>query len=89
MLDLDNASRAAELALPEWCAAEFFDMPLSDDVKLRALVCYLGASKWQWSVVSLEGDRGELISIGVKDSAAAARATALSEITKCVENAIG
>ncbi|HVH79607.1 MAG TPA: hypothetical protein VM782_09480 [Stellaceae bacterium] len=89
MLDLENPSRAAELALPEWCEAEFFDTPLSGDVKLRALVCRLAVGKWQWSVCSLEGDRGELISIGVADNAAAARATALSEITKCMENPLG
>jgi len=88
ILDIESPSRATELDLPEWTAAEILDTPLSDDLLLRALVCRLRAGKWQWSISYFDGDRGELISAGVEKSAATARLMAASEISKCVENAL-
>ena len=88
IIDLENPSRTAGVDLPEWSTAEVLDTPLSDSLKLRALICRLGAGKWQWSVSSIEGDRGELISSGIEKSATDARVMAMSEITKCVENAL-
>jgi hypothetical protein len=78
----------AGLDLASWSAAEFLDTPLDGDLTLRALVCRLGAGKWQWSISSLDGERGELISIGIKKSADAARQMAIIEIVKCLENAL-
>jgi|HubBroStandDraft_3_1064219.scaffolds.fasta_scaffold592146_2 hypothetical protein len=88
IVNIGIRSRAAELDLPEWSAAEVLDAPLPNDLMLRAIVCRAEAGKWQWSVSSLEGDRGELISTGLAESAAAARLMATSEIAKCVENPI-
>jgi hypothetical protein len=83
-----SASRAAELDLPAWSAAEVLDTQLPDDFTLRALVCRLGAGKWQWSISSLDGERGELISTGIEKSAADARQVATCEIAKCLEDAL-
>jgi hypothetical protein len=88
IIDLDMSSRSVAADLAEWSAAEVLDTPFSDDVTLRALVCRLGAGKWQWSITSLDGDRGELIGIGLEKSLAAARATATVEIAKCLDNPI-
>ena len=88
IFDVEQSSRPAELNLPEWLAAEFLDTPLANDLVLRALVCRLGAGKWQWSICSLSGESGELISIGVEKTAAAARLMATSELAKCLEDAI-
>jgi hypothetical protein len=78
----------AGLDFAPWSAAKFLDTPLDGDLTLRALVCRLRAGKWQWSVSSLEGERGELISIGIEKSADAARRMATTEIVKCLENAL-
>jgi hypothetical protein len=86
IVDLDTASRAVGADLAEWSAAEVLDTLFSDGLTLRALVCRLGAGKWQWSVISLDGDRGELIGIGHEKSLAAARATATAEVAKCLDN---
>lgn len=85
MLDVADPARADDLALLEWSAAEVLDAPFADDQLLRAMVCRLGAHRWQWSVCSLERERGELISVGIERTAAAARQTATVEITKCLE----
>ena len=86
IVDLDRSSRATGADLAEWSAAEVLDTPFSDDLTLRALVCRLSAGKWQWSIISLSGDRGELIGAGLEKSLAAARATATAEIAKCLDN---
>lgn len=86
-VDVTNAPEP-ELSLPEWSAAEVLDMPLADEEVLRAVICRVGAGKWHWSISSIEGERGELISAGVAKSAEAARSTAASEIAKCVESAL-
>jgi hypothetical protein len=86
IVDLDTASCAVSANLAEWSAAEVLDTPFSDSLTLRALVCRLGAGKWQWSVISLDGRRGELIGIGLEKSLAAARATATAEVAKCLDN---
>ena len=86
IVDLDISSRSVAADLAEWSAAEVLDTPFSDGLMLRALVCRLGAGKWQWSITSLDGDRGELIGIGLEKSLAAARAMATMEITKCLDN---
>ena len=83
-----SAARAIDADLSEWSAAEFIDAPLADGLVLRALVCRLGAGRWQWSISSLEGDSGELICVGIESSVAGARRTAASEIVKCLENPI-
>lgn len=85
MLDVADPARADDLALLEWSAAEVLDAPFADDQLLRAMVCCLGAHRWQWSVCSLERDRGEMISVGIERTAAAARQTATVEIIKCLE----
>lgn len=86
MLDLADPARADDLPLSEWSAAEVLDAPFADDQMLRAIVCRLGAHRWQWSVCSLDRDRGELISIGTERTAAGARQTAADEIAKCLES---
>ena len=88
ILDIEQPRRAIDLALPQWSAAEVLDTPFSDNLTLRALVCRLAAGRWQWSILSIDGEHGELISIGVAPSLSAARIAATSEITKCVENAL-
>lgn len=89
MLDFANPAHADDLDLPEWSAAEVLDAPLADDQRLRAVVLRLGAHKWQWSLISLDGDeRGELISAGVTKTPAAARQMATAEIAKCLDSAL-
>jgi hypothetical protein len=86
IVDLEMLPHAVDTDPVEWSAAEVFDTPSSDGHTLRALVCRLGAGKWQWSVSSLDSDRGELISTGLEKSLAAARATATAEIAKCLDD---
>jgi hypothetical protein len=89
-MTIETVSRAdIGAGLFDWSAAEFLDMPLADGNILRALVCRLGAGSWQWSISSMHADSGELISIGVEGSIAAARLMAASEIEKCLDNAVG
>jgi hypothetical protein len=86
---IDVATMAeAELDLSEWSAAEILDTSLGDESLLRATVYRLGAGEWQWSISSLDGNRGELISTGIERNAAAARKMATSEIAKCLESAL-
>jgi hypothetical protein len=85
-MNIVEAVRATEFSLPQWSAAEFLDMPHADGLILRALICRLGAGKWQWSIVSIEGDRGELISIGTEKSVEKARSTAAAELDKCIRD---
>jgi hypothetical protein len=89
IVDIINPSRRIELDRREWAAAEVLDTPVSGKLVLRALVCRLSASKWQWSIGSYEGERGELISAGIETTAAAARQMATSEIAKCLEDPRG
>jgi hypothetical protein len=86
IIDIERPSRAAGVDLPDWSAAEVLDAPLPDQLTLRAVVLRVGAHKWQWSISSLDGDRGEQISAGIEKSAAAARLMATSEIAKCLES---
>lgn len=88
ILTMENPARAVGLDLPRWSAAEVLDTLLSEDLTLRALIFRQSAARWEWSVMSIEGERGELIASGVERSLNAARMTANSEITKCVENAL-
>jgi hypothetical protein len=88
MLDLADPTRANDLPDHDWSAAEVLDTQVADDQTLRAMVCRLGAHRWQWSVSSLDHDRGELISVGTERTAAAARRTAAAEIAKCLENPV-
>jgi hypothetical protein len=88
IVDTEQTSRVASLRLPEWSAAEILDTSLSEDLKLRAIVCRLSAGKWQWSITSFDRERAELISAGVERSIGAARSMATAEIAKCVESAI-
>lgn len=84
-MDIREATRATAFNLPQWSAAEFLDMPF-DGLVLRALVCRLAPGKWQWSVMSIDRDRGELIGIGNEGSQAQASATAACEIDKCMRD---
>ena len=77
-----------QLGIAEWTAAEILDTPVVDELLLRAVVCRQAAGEWHWSISSLDGDRGELISAGVARSATAARKMATSEIAKCLESAV-
>jgi hypothetical protein len=86
IVDIERPSLATNPAFSEWSTAEVLDAPLPDDLMLRAVVFRLGIRKWQWSISSLDGDRGELISAGIEKSAAAARLMATSEIAKCLGN---
>jgi hypothetical protein len=86
IVDLEMIPRLVDTDPVEWSAAEVLDTPSSDGRTLRALVCRLGVGKWQWSVSSLDSDRGELISTGLEPSLTAARATATAEIGKCLDN---
>jgi len=88
IVDLDTSSRALGADLAEWSAAEVLDTPFSESLMVRALVCRLGAGKWQWSITSLDGGRGELIGVGLEKSLAAARAAATAEVAKCLDNPI-
>jgi hypothetical protein len=86
-MDVREATETTTFTLPQWSAAEFLDMPYVDGLVLRALICRLTPRKWQWSVMSIDGDRsGELIGIGTESSLADARATAASELDKCMRD---
>jgi hypothetical protein len=77
-----------QLNLSEWSAAEFLDVQLSDGLVLRALVSQLGAGEWQWTISSIDGDRGDLICAGTEQSAIGARLTVTSELAKCLEDGL-
>jgi hypothetical protein len=83
-----SAPSATEFALPSWTVAEFLDTPYADGLMLRAVICRLGPGRWQWSVMSIEDDRGEVISLGTEASIGAARRTAAGEIEKCIQDAL-
>lgn len=84
-MKVHEATRETEITFPLWSAAEFLDVPVSGLV-VRALICRLGHSKWQWSILSIERDgEGRLICAGVEKSVGDARLTAASEIDKCVQ----
>jgi hypothetical protein len=72
------------LADRAWSNAEFFDLHLPDGLVLRALVCPLDG-EWQWTISTIEHDRGALISAGIAKTAATARWIANAEIAKCLE----
>jgi hypothetical protein len=77
---------AAELNLSKWSDAEVLDVPMPDGLLLRAIVGQLATTRWQWSVMAVDGDRSKMISIGDENDATAARSTAISEIEKCVRD---
>jgi hypothetical protein len=77
---------AAEFALPSWAAAEFLDTPYADGLMLRAVICRLAARRWQWMVISIAEDRGELICLGTAATVDTARRTAAAEIEKCIQD---
>jgi hypothetical protein len=89
ILDMEATAPAVRIAVPQWSAAEILDTPLPDNTTLRALVCRLSAGRWQWSILSLGRDCGELICSGIEHSAIAARETVAAEIVKCLEDPIG
>jgi hypothetical protein len=86
-IDVIAPSRPPALDSAAWSEAQIFDTQITPDLTVRALVCRLPGS-WQWCVVSIDGDSGAVISVGVADSAAAARRVAADEVAKCLENAI-
>ena len=86
IVDIESPSRAAGATAGEWTTAEILDTPLLDDLTLRAVVYQSGTRKWQWSISSVDGERGEVISVGVARSAEAARQMAASEIAKCLQS---
>jgi hypothetical protein len=85
-MSISEAHETTAFTLPQWSAAEFLDMPYADGLVLRALICRLTSRKWQWSIMSIDGDRGELIGIGAEGSLADARATAACELDKCIRD---
>jgi hypothetical protein len=85
-MSITEAPETTAFTLPQWSAAEFLDMAYSDGLLLRALICRLTPRKWQWSVMSIDGERGELIGIGTEGSLAEARAAAASELDKCMRD---
>jgi hypothetical protein len=86
-MNVTEIAHTTEFSLPQWSAAEFLDMPFADGLLLRALICRLGAGKWQWSIMSIDGDRGgELIGVGTEKTVAEARQTAASELDKCIRD---
>jgi len=86
-MDVKEAAHTAEFSLPQWSAAEFLDMPYADGFVLRALICRLKASKWQWSIMAIDaGGEGELIGIGTEKTVTEARQTAASELDKCIRD---
>jgi hypothetical protein len=88
-VDIINPSRSTELDSIQWSEAEVLDTPFSDNLILRAFVCRSSPGKWQWTVSSYDGVRGELISAGTEKNAAIARQAAISEIAKCLEDPCG
>jgi hypothetical protein len=74
--------------LPEWSAAEILEVPLADELVLRAVVCRMESGQWRWTVGSRGPELGELISTGVESSPVAARSMATGEIAKCLESAL-
>jgi hypothetical protein len=89
VVDLTSRDAPTGVDLPDWSAAEFLDTPFAGGLVLRALVCRLGARRWQWSVCSLDGDEsGELICAGLERTSAAARDTAAAELMKCLGDSV-
>jgi len=82
-MDIREATQSTAFNLPQWSAAEVLDVPF-DGLVLRALVCRLAPGKWQWSVMSIDRDWGELIGIGNEGSQAQASATAACEIDSAI-----
>jgi hypothetical protein len=88
-MSIEAASHPAiDVGLSDWSAAEFLDTLLGDGLILRALVCRLGAGKWQWSISSMAGDSGELICRGIEITSARAREMAAAEVIKCLDDPI-
>jgi hypothetical protein len=85
-VDVISAVQAPQLDLPEWSASEFLDVQLSDGLVLRVLVCRLEAGKWQWTISTIDGDRGDLICTGTEQSAIGAHLMATTELAKCLED---
>jgi len=86
-MNVAEATHTTEFNLPQWSAAEFLDIPYADGLLLRALICRLGAGKWQWSVMTISAhDGGELISVGTEKTVGQARLTAASELDKCIRD---
>jgi hypothetical protein len=69
-MDVREAVETMAFTLPRWSTAEFLDIPYARGLMLRALICRLGPNKWQWSVMSIDGNYGEVISIGTARSRA-------------------
>lgn len=77
---------ATAFTLPRWSAAEFLDTPYADRLLLRAVICRLGPARWQWSIMSIGKDSGELISQGTERTVVEARQTAAAEIDMCIRD---
>jgi hypothetical protein len=85
-MSIVEAPAATGFTLPSWAAAEFLDTPYDERLMLRAVICRVGPRRWQWIVMSIAEDRGEVISLGTEASIAAARRTAASEIEKSIQD---
>ena len=85
-MSITEAHRTTDFTLPHWSAAEYLDMPFVDGTILRALICRLGAGKWQWTILSIDGENGDVIGIGATKTVAEARLTAASELDKCTRD---
>jgi hypothetical protein len=85
-MSIIEAPATTQFSLPSWAVAEFLDTPFADGLMLRAVICRLGPGRWQWSILSIADDRGELISLGTAPTITAARQTAAGEIEKCIHD---
>jgi hypothetical protein len=85
-MEATQAAHATEFRLPQWAAAEFLDVPYAEGPVLRAVICRLSVGKWQWSVMTVADDSGEVISTGTEGSITGARQAAACEIDKCIRN---
>jgi hypothetical protein len=85
-MNASETTQVIEFTQPQWAVAELLDIPYADGSLLRAVICRISFGKWQWSVMSISGDSGELIGLGRENSVAAARQTVASEIDKCIHS---
>ena len=85
-MSVTEAPHTTDFTVPSWAPAEFLDTPFDDETVLRATICQLGASRWQWTIMSMGKNHGELISSGIERGVSAARQAAASEIEKCLQD---
>lgn len=85
-MNVHEVSRTTEFSLPLWSAAEYLDTPFSDGLVLRALICRLESGRWQWCIMSIRAEGGEVIGLGSERTVEKARQTAAAELDKCIRD---